>query len=91
MGEAIRQMEHLPEVRIPIPEMPKVAEKLLPHGEISEYWQVWMGQGRDAANLVAGEFTKAIKKIPFGGILEGRRELPRPEIKPNFNVNINLP
>lgn len=91
MGEAIRLMERLPQMRIPIPEMPEVAKKLLPHGEISEYWQIWIGQGRDAAGIVAGEFTKAIKKIPFGGILEGRRELPRPEIKPNFNVNINLP
>ena len=62
------------------------------YGEISEYWQVWIGQGKDAAGLVAGEFTKAIKKIPFGGILEGRRELPRPEIKPTFgDININLP
>jgi len=91
MGETIRQMERLPQLRVPVPDVPKVLEKLLPHGEIREYWQVWIGQGTDAAHLVAGEFTKAIKGIPFGGILEGRRELPRPEIKPNFNVNINLP
>ena len=91
MGEAIRQMERLPLIKVPIPEMPEVVKKLLPHEEISEYWQVWIGQGRDAAGFVAGEFTKAIKKIPFGGILEGRKELPRPEIKPNFTVNINLP
>ena len=40
--------------------------------------ELTLGQGKDAASLVAGEFTKAIKKIPFGGILEGKRELSPP-------------
>ncbi|KKK62202.1 hypothetical protein LCGC14_3006690, partial [marine sediment metagenome] len=82
MGEAIRKMHDLPELKIFPPEMPEVAKKLLPHGEILKYWETWISQGKNAAQVVGMEFAKTIQNIPFGGVIDERRKVPRPEVRP---------